>query len=74
MAGTLFFLNKLGSIFLKYFNVTFTANSLTEIKFEGLNVTFHDKAHLVKRCYTSGSGGRWRRQKMGDGERDGERP
>jgi hypothetical protein len=74
MAGTLFFLNKLGSIFLKHFNVTFTANSLTEIKFEGLNVTFHDKTHLVKRCYTSGFGGRWRRRKMGDGERDGERP
>ena len=49
MAGTLFFLNKLGSIFLKHLNVTFTANSLTEIKFEGLNVTFHDKTHLVKR-------------------------
>ena len=49
MAGTLFFLNKLGSIFLKHFNVTFTAISLTEIKFEGLNVTFHDKTHLFKR-------------------------
>jgi hypothetical protein len=44
----LFIQKKLRSIIIKHLNVTFTANSLTLLKFEGLNlnVTFHDLTHL----------------------------